>query len=265
MNSILFKPSELTELKSLVYKTCGINLHEGKLELLKSKVAKRMRMTHMNVQEYLSHLRSNEREVIEFIDTITTNHSFFYRENKSIEHIVKQFGSHPKREVKHFKVWCAACSTGDEPYTTAVQLKALGVTFSILATDISHSVLAVAQKGIYKNDKVKQVPLAILHRYFQKGTGKYKGYLKVKKEIQQHITFKKFNLISNRIPRSDFDAVLCRNVMIYFNNQTSESVVDKLYKALNPGGFFAIGNAESLMNMKHAFKSVAGIPSLYVK
>lgn len=265
MNSILFKHSELTELKALVYKTCGINLHEGKLELLKSKVAKRMRMTQMNVQEYLSHLRSNEREVIEFIDTITTNHSFFYRENKSIEHIVKHFNCHPKRERKHFKVWCAACSTGDEPYTTAIQLKDLGVTFSILATDISHSVLEIAQKGIYKNDKIKQVPLAILHRYFQKGTGKYTGYLKVKKEIQQHITFKKFNLISDRIPRSDFDAVLCRNVMIYFNNQTSEAVVNKLYQALNPDGFFAIGNAESLMNMKHPFKSVAGIPSLYVK
>ena len=265
MNSILFKPSELTELKALVYKTCGINLHEGKLELLKSKVAKRMRLTQMNVQEYLSHLRSNEREVIEFIDTVTTNHSFFFRENKSIEHIVKHFDCHPKRERKHFKVWCAACSTGDEPYTTAVQLKALGVTFSILATDISHSVLEIAQKGIYKNDKVKQVPLPILHRYFQKGTGNYKGYLKVKKEIQQHITFKKFNLISNRIPRSDFDAILCRNVMIYFNNHTSEAVVNKLYQALGPGGFFAIGNAESLMNMKHSFKSVAGIPSLYVK
>ena len=265
MNSIRFKPNELTELKALVYKTCGINLHDGKLELLKSKVAKRMRLTRMNIQEYLSHLRSNEREVIEFIDTITTNHSFFYRENKSIEHIVKQFDCHPKRERKHFKIWCAACSTGDEPYTAAVQLKALGVTFSILATDISHSVLEIAQKGIYKNDKVTQVPLPILHRYFQKGTGKYQGYLKIKKEIQQHIAFKKFNLILDRIPRSDFDAVLCRNVMIYFNNQTSEAVVNKLYQSLRVEGFFAIGNAESLMSMKHPFKSVSGIPSLYVK
>ncbi|WP_035238509.1 CheR family methyltransferase [Desulfobacter vibrioformis] len=265
MNSIRFKPSELTELKTLVYKTCGINLHEGKLELLKSKVAKRMRLTQMNVQEYLSHLRSNEREVIEFIDAITTNHSFFYRENKSIEYIVKQFGCHPKRERKHFKIWSAACSTGDEPYTAAVQLKALGLAFSILATDISHSVLEIAQKGIYINDKVKQVPLPILHRYFQKGTGKYRSYLKVKKEIQQHITFKKFNLISDPIPRSDFDAVLCRNVMIYFNNQTSEAIVNKLYQSLCTDGFFAIGNAESLMSMKHPFKSVAGIPSLYVK
>lgn len=265
MNSILFKPSELAELKALVYKTCGINLHEGKLELLRSKVAKRMRLTRMNAQEYLSHLRSNEREVIEFIDTVTTNHSFFYRENRSIEYIVKQFDCHPKRNRKHFKIWCAACATGEEPYTTAFQLKRSFTNFSILATDISHSVLDIAQKGIYKNDKVKNVPLPILHRYFQKGIGKYKGYLKVKREIQEHITFKKFNLISDRIPRSDFDAVLCRNVMIYFNNQTSEAVVNKLYQSICAKGFFAIGNAESLMNMKHPFKSVAGIPSLYVK
>ena len=265
MNSILFKPRELTELKDLVYKTCGINLHDGKLELLKSKVAKRMRLTQMDVQQYLSHLRSNEREVIEFIDTITTNHSFFYRENKSIEYIVRQFDHHPKKETKHFKIWCAACSTGDEPYSAAVQLKALGLSFSILATDISHSVLQVAQRGIYKNDKVKNVPLPVLHRFFQKGTEKYKGHLKIKNEIRQHITFNKFNLISDRIPGSDFDAVLCRNVMIYFTHQTSEAVVNKLYHALSTNGFFAIGNAESLMNMKHRFKAVAGIPSLYVK
>ena len=82
---------------------------------------------------------------------------------------------------------------------------------------------------------------------------------------EQHIIFKKFNLISDRIPRSDFDAVLCRNVMIYFTNQTSEAVVNKLYQSLGTEGFFAIGNAESLMNMKHSFKSVAGIPRLYIK
>lgn len=262
MDSITFTSNEFMELKSLVYRTCGINLHEGKLELLKSKVAKRMRLTKMNFQQYLSHLKSNEREVIEFIDTVTTNHSFFFRENKSIEHIINQLKEYPK---KHFKIWCAACSTGDEPYTVAVQLEDLGLSYSILATDISHSVLEVGARGIYKSDKVQKVPLPILHRYFQKGSGKYKDYVKVKKEVQQHITFKKFNLISDKIPQSDFDAVLCRNVMIYFDNQTSEMVVNKLSQSLVQEGFFAIGNAESLMNMKHRFKSVKGIPSLYMK
>lgn len=265
MNSITFTTNEFNELKTLVYRTCGINLHEGKLELLKSKVAKRMRMTKMNIQEYLSHLKSNEQEVIEFIDTMTTNHSFFFRENKSIEHIVNQLSGHPQKQKKRFKIWCAACSTGDEPYTIAVQLEDLGLSYSILASDISHSVLKVAARGIYNNHKIQKVPLPVLHRYFQKGSGKYKNYVKVKKDVQQHITFRKFNLISDRLPESDFDAVLCRNVMIYFDQHTSEKVVNKLYQSLNLGGFFAIGNAESLMNMKHRFKSIQGVPSLYVK
>ncbi len=265
MGSISFTPKEFAQLKTLVYETCGINLHEGKLELLKSKVAKRMRLTKMDVREYLSHLKSNEREVIEFIDTVTTNHSFFFRENTSIGYIVNQFNAHPENKKKHFKIWCSACSTGDEPYTVAVQLKSLGLSFSILATDISHSVLEVAAKGIYQNDKIKNVPLPILHRFFQKGKGKYAAYVRVKKEIRQQITFKKFNLVSDGIPRSDFDAVLCRNVMIYFDNRTIEKVVAKLHQSLIPNGYFAIGNAESLMNIKHHFKTVKGIPSLYVK
>ncbi len=265
MESISFTSNEFTELKTLVHRTCGINLHEGKLELLKSKVAKRMRLTRMNVQQYLSHLKSNEREVIEFIDTVTTNHSFFFRENNSIQHIVGQFNRHQQKFKKHFKVWCAACSTGDEPYTMAVQMEAMGLSYSILATDISHSVLEVAARGIYKTDKTKKVPPPILRRYFQKGSGKYRDHVKIKKEILQHITFRKFNLVSDRIPGAEFDAVLCRNVMIYFDHQTSESVVNHLYHSLLPGGFFAIGNAESLMNMKHNFKPVNGVPSLYVK
>jgi chemotaxis protein methyltransferase CheR len=261
MESVTFTSNEFGELKTLVYKTCGINLHEGKLELLKSKVAKRMRLTKMNIQEYLAYLKSNEHEVIEFIDTVTTNHSFFFRENKSIEYVLNRFTEHPK---KHFKIWCAACSTGDEPYTVAVQLEALGLSYAILATDISHSVLEVAARGIYKKDKIQKVPLPILHQFFQKGSGKYKDHVKVKKKIQQHISFRKFNLISDKTPQSDFDAILCRNVMIYFDNLTSESVVNKLCNTLLPGGFFAIGNAESLMNMTHKLKSVKGIPSLYV-
>ena len=146
-----------------------------------------------------------------------------------------------------------------------MQLEALGLSYSILATDISHSVLEVAARGIYRNDKIREIPISILHRFFQKGSGKYKDHVKVKKEIQQHINFKKFNLISDSMQQSDFDAVLCRNVMIYFDNQTSEKVVNNLYRTLLPNSFFAIGNDESLMNINHGFKSVRGIPSLYQK
>ncbi len=265
MDAIFLSKKEFINLKNLIYTASGINLHEGKLELLKSKIAKRMRLTKKSFKEYLHFLKNNEREVIEFIDTVTTNHSYFFRENKNIEHIISKFHSHPKKSNKIFQIWCAACSTGDEPYSVAVQLLDAGLSFSILATDISHTVLATAARGIYKEDKFKNVPTPLLHRYFKKGSGKYAGHIKVKKEVSRHIQFQKFNLICDIPPKKDFDAVLCRNVMIYFDLKTSETVVNKLYQPLLPGGYFAVGNAESLMNLKHEFQTIPKIPSLYVK
>jgi len=265
MNSIALSKKQFSELKQMVYTISGINLHEGKLELLKSKIAKRMRVTRKSFAEYLSYLQNNEHEVIEFIDTVTTNHSFFFRENKSIAHIVDQMKELPNVGKRQIKIWCAACSTGDEPYTIAVQLADLGLPYSILATDISHSVLATATRGIYRNDKLKNVPPALLHRYFQKGSGKYRGFVRIKKEIASHVKFERFNLVTDSVPKDQFDAISCRNVMIYFDPPTSEAVVNKLYQAVRPRGYFAIGNAESLMNLKHRFKSISKIPSLYIK
>ncbi len=265
MDTIVLTKKEFSDLTRLVYSASGIHLHEGKTELLKSKIAKRMRLTNKSLQEYLSFLYANEKELIDFIDTVTTNHSFFFRENRSIEYIIQQFSLHPDKNRKEFKIWCAACSTGDEPYSAAVQMMDLGLSFSILATDISHTVLETAARGIYRMDKVQNVPLPILHRFFQKGTGQYKGHIKVKNEIARRIVFKKFNLISDSVPQMNFDAILCRNVMIYFDAETSEKVIRKLYQALVPGGYFAIGNAESLMNMKHDYLPVKKIPSLYMK
>lgn len=265
MNSIVLSKKQFHELKTLVYNASGINLHEGKKELLKSKIAKRMRMTRKTFDQYLDYLAKSEREVVEFIDTVTTNHSFFFRENKSIEHIINRFTEHPSARTREFRIWCAACSTGDEPYSIAVQMMACGLNFTILASDISHSVLATAVRGIYRNDKIRNVPQVLLRRYFQKGSGKYQGFVKVKKEVMQHVRFQRFNLITDAPAQKPFDAVICRNVMIYFDLPTSEMVVNKLYGAVEPKGFFAIGNAESLMNLKHPFKSIPKVPSLYMK
>ncbi len=265
MDSITLTKKQFNDLKNLVYSVSGINLHDGKMELLKSKLAKRMRMTKKSYHEYLDYLNTNKQEIVEFIDTVTTNHSFFYRENKSIEHIITTFLNHHSKQTKTFKIWCAACSTGDEPYSLAVQLKENGIGFTILATDISHSVLSTASKGIYKNDKVKNVPRTVLHRFFQKGSGKYNGYVKIKKDVMHHIQFRELNLITDPLPDDSFDAVLCRNVMIYFDVATSENVVNRLYSVIKPNGFFAIGNAESLINLKHKFQSVRKVPSLYKK
>ena len=265
MNSIVLSKKQFAELRELIYDASGINIHEGKLELLKSKIAKRMRLTRTTFDQYLHHLKSSEREIVEFIDTVTTNHSFFFRENNSVEHVVNVFEKRAAGKKQSFKIWCAACSTGDEPYSIAVQLKERNLDFSILATDISHSVIETATRGVYRMDRLQHVPMALLHRYFQKGSGKYQGYVRVKKQIIDHVRFSLFNLIADTPSDHDFDAVFCRNVMIYFDLPTSEAVVNKLYKTCLPGGFFAIGNAESLMNLNHRFKAVPKIPSLYQK
>lgn len=264
METIHLSDKEFKKLKTLIYSISGIKIHSGKMELLKSKISKRMRMTRLSLTDYLKLLYSSKEELVEFIDTVTTNHSYFFRENNSIAHIIKSF-TQSSKHLKRYNIWCAAASTGDEPYSVAIQMKQAGLDFRILATDISHSVLETALRGIYRKDKIRKIPRPVLQRYFKKGTGKYEGYFKVKKEIQEHINFKKFNLISDIPEANGFDAVLCRNVMIYFDQQTSQAVVNKLYQTVLTDGFFAIGNAESLMNMKHNFFPVRAIPSLYIK
>jgi len=256
------KETQIKKLIDMVYKASGINLHDGKKELLKAKIAKRMRTTKISsTSEYLTLLSNDSNEFLEFIDTVTTNHTFFFRENKGCEYIVNKYAgsSHP------LNIWCAASSTGDEPYSIAVQLLNSGCKFNMIASDLSHTVLEFASKGIYPAERTRNVPTHILHRYFQKGHGNHEGYVKIKKEVKKHITFKKFNLIKDPLPQQMFDIIFCRNVMIYFDDKTTEMVVNKLCKVLSPGGFFLIGQAESLMNVSHGLKSVSKVASTYIK
>ena len=270
MSSIDISNREFKALAQLIYQEAGINIHSGKMALLKSKIAKRMRSTRIPTSsQYLEYLKENKDEVVEFIDTVTTNHSFFFRENASIsvmiQRLTSQANSASKLSNRRFKIWCAACSTGDEPYSIAVQLMDLGIDFDVLATDISHSVLDKATRGVYGNDRVKHVPLPLLHRYFQKGKGNQQGYVRVKQEVKNHVTFEKFNLVTDTVPDEQFDVILCRNVMIYFDNTITEKVINRLYRALVPGGLFIIGQSESLMNLSHRFKAIREIPSTFQK
>ena len=265
MNTITPSLKQFRQLATLVYDTCGIHLHEGKQELVKSKLAKCMRRTKMDLKQYLEYLAGNSDEVIQFIDTMTTNHSFFFRENANIEFIVNAVAGNQAFFKRPVKIWSAACSTGDEPYSLAIQLDVRQINFSLLATDLSYTVLNQARKGIYKMEKTSRIPLHLLHRYFQKGYSSHSGYVRIKPSISERIVFRVFNLISDPPPSTRFDVILLRNVMIYFDQSVSQMVVEKLYHCLNPGGYFAIGNAESLMNLDHKFKPIKKRPGLYIK
>ena len=251
---------QITKLIKMVYQASGINLHDGKKELLKAKIAKRMRVVKINsVSDYLDFLMNDSSEFLEFLDTVTTNHTFFFRENKGCEYLVNKFSN----TSLPLNIWCAASSTGDEPYSIAMQLLNIGCKFNIIASDLSHTVLEFARRGIYPMERTKNVPIPILHKYFQKGDGNYKGYVKIKDEVKKTIKFKKYNLIKDPLPQQMFDIIFCRNVMIYFDDITTEKVVNKLCKVLVPGGYFLIGQAESLMSISHKLQSVPKIASTY--
>lgn len=251
-------PEQFKKLSRIVYQESGIVLNEQKYNLLVARLSKRMRLTKISsVSDYIQEISNNPDEFIAFIDAVTTNHTFFFRENKHCEYIIKTLDN-----KKPLKIWSAASSSGEEAFSLAVQLMANSFSFNIHASDVSDSMLALGQRGIYPKDKVKTVPPSILYTYFQRGKGKWKGHVKVKPEVQQHVKFEKFNLVSGT-HFDTFDIIFCRNVMIYFDTPTRQKVVSSLCRALNPGGYFFVGMSESLTGLEHNLTTV--LPSGYKK
>jgi len=165
-------------------------------------------------------------------------------------------------------VWCAGCSSGEEPYSIAITLlEALGqagqVEVSILATDISTRMLAVAAKGIYGADRVEKIPYEWKRRFFQKGLRSCEGYYRVKSCVKDLVMFKRVNLVEPFPWESTFDVIFCRNVMIYFDKPTQEKLVNRFHQALAKGGYLLIGLSESLTGITHPFKYIQ--PSIYLK
>ena len=247
-------PAQFRKFSDLVYNECGINLHAGKEKLLQARLAKRLRYTGVNcIDEYLAVLEHDNEERIQFIDSISTNHTFFFRESHHFECL----------RNNHTTIWCAASSSGEEPYSIATYCMEKGFRPTILATDISTKVLQIGQKGVYPIEKAKNIPTNILKKYFQKGCGKMEEYIKVKDDIKKMVTFRRFNLLVDVPLGKAFDVIFCRNVLIYFDNTIKEKVVDKLYDVLKGNGYLIIGGAESLNNIRHRYQYIP--PSLYTK
>lgn len=237
----------------IVYKESGINLTEEKRELLNSRIAKRMRKLGVQADKYLSLIQNDPDEMKIFLDAISTNHTYFFRESKSFKYL--------KNGCRD--IWCAASSSGEEPYSLATYCRGLGFEPSILATDISGSCLETGRKGIYPDKCISNIPKNMLRGNFQKGHGKWEGYVRVKADIRKTVKFDMFNLLKDALPSKIFDIIFCRNVMIYFDNHTKENVVRRLCGVLKQNGYFIIGGAESLSGLNHALKYIE--PSVYQK
>ncbi len=261
------------QFSQLVYDQCGINLHEGKKALLQARLNKRLRITGISTYEdYFNHITSpaNPREFINFLDSVSTNLTYFFRESQHFDFLEKTLpellAQKQKEGNSKLRVWSAGCSTGEEPYSLAMcvlsQISDPGRwDFRILATDISTRVLDVAYRGVYSEEKVQKVPPAMRQVHFRKfsenGTTEYE----VGPQVKRIVTFRRLNLKDSYPFRGQFDFIFCRNVMIYFDKKTQEELVNKMASFLTPGGYLFVGHSESLTGLAHKLGYVR--PAVY--
>jgi chemotaxis protein methyltransferase CheR len=269
------KDSDFEKISNLVYQKCGINLHSGKKELVSARLGKRLREGGFSsFSDYYRHVTGEDGtdELVLMIDSISTNLTYFFREEShfvKLSELLPIFSENAARQQNNRKllIWCAGCSTGEEPYSVAItareSIRDQSAKVKILATDISTRVIRRAAEGVYSADKVKNIPNPLLSKYFQTGNGKLSGDLRVKKEIREMINFKLFNLMQTPPAKELFDVIFCRNVMIYFDKQTQQKLVGNFFNSLKKGGYFFIGHSESLTGLSHSFRYVE--PSVYKK
>jgi chemotaxis protein methyltransferase CheR len=202
---------------------------------------------------------SNGKEVNRLFDAITTNETFFFREPLQFEVFINEILPNVierKHGMKNIRIWSAACSSGEEPYTLAMLLKEKrpDVTAEIIATDISQQVLGAAERGIYSSYSIRNVEDHYMKKYF---TQKGETYA-LDDKIKHSVRFRQHNMLSALRPPelNNFDVVFCRNVLIYFDIKTKQDAVSTAYDSLSNGGYLVIGSSESLHNVTRAFKPI---------
>lgn len=262
---------EFHRFRALIYDESGISLSEQKKSLLASRLSKRLRDLDLaTFSEYYAKVTKDQtrEEFTRMLDLISTNKTDFFREPKHFEFLRERVIPELER-TKSIRIWSSACSTGEEPYTIAMTLlenvqHPAQWDFKILASDLSTRVLAKAASGTYDEERVRDVPPDIVKRHFLRGRGESTGLLKVKPHLADMIRFQRLNLMDDEFPiKSPLDLIFCRNVMIYFDRPTQETLVNKFYRYLKPGGYLLIGHSESLQWVTHPFKSIA--PTIYWK
>ncbi len=260
------RDSEFEFIRTLVYDRSRIQLGPDKRQLVVARLGKRLRATQLtNIGDYCELLRGgNQEELSHLIDAISTNHTFFFRENAHFDFVRQvvipdMLTRHQTERWPRFHAWSAASSSGEEPYSLAITLaEMLGPSrwpWHIEATDISHRILARAQAAIYREDVVEKIPQAQLRAHFQRGTGPQDGNYRVRAELRAHVAFHQLNLLEGEPPFTEpFQLIFCRNVMIYFDRATQEELVNKLARRLVPGGYLVVGHSESLSGIKHSLQ-----------
>ncbi len=269
----LLKENEFNQIAGLVYQRFGIHLSDQKRTLVAGRLAKRLRDLNLSSYgDYLEYLKidTTGSELTEFINRITTNHSFFYREKDHFDFLAKVIlprirQEQAKNPAYPLRIWSAGCSSGDEVYTVAMVIREFfGESFplldcGLLATDISLAALQEAQAARYGEVRIKELPPRFRSSWLTKIAD---DQYVLSPEIRNMVMFKRFNLMTDRFPfKGQFDLVFCRNVMIYFDQAKRDHLVNAIYHFVKPGGYFFIGHSESLQRLNCPFEYVS--PAIY--
>ncbi len=274
-SSVSISDAEFNAIRKLVYENFGINLTEQKRSLVVGRLQKFLRLKKFNTfEQYFNYVRNDAsgQALGELINRISTNHTFFFREQDHFDFLRKvilpELETRLKKErANDLRLWCAGCSFGDEPYTFVISmLEHFGLNYKnynagLLATDISAAALSAAQTGVYPEERLKMVPPALKQKYFRDLND---GTFQVTDILKKEITFRRLNLMKQQLPFSKpFHLISCRNVMIYFDQPTRNALVKRFFDITVPGGYLFIGHSETLRNDSCPYAYVR--PAIYRK
>ncbi len=276
IDNVVLSEREFREISNLVHKHCGINLHQGKKELVRARLAKRLRLGHFKTfKEYMKHVLKDKtgKEFSILIDSLSTNLTSFFREGQHFDFLRSKFLPpllERKRKSRNFKIraWSAGCSSGEEPYSIAITLleavQGLGRwDIKVLATDISASMLEAAQKGLYDKERIRPVPSLQKQKYLMLHRANGRRIFEVSKSLRDVVIFRYLNLMKDWPIRGPLDFIFCRNVMIYFDKSTQQRLISRYWDLLNSGGVLFTGHSESLTGIEHKFSYIQ--PTIYMK
>jgi chemotaxis protein methyltransferase CheR len=271
----LFKPlvltaSEFSEIAAIARCHFGVELGAGKEQLVTARLTKLMRRSGFrSFNDYFRNLKSDAsgEALIQLIDALTTNHTSFFREREHFDFLLENVFPHWSG-TRPMRIWSAASSTGEEPYTIAVigreYFASAGKCVpSILASDISTEALKTARTGTYRSERLHGLIDPWLQKHLLRGEGRWEGWYRMRPEVMALVEFRRINLIEALPDVGAFDVIFCRNVMIYFSHATQSDVVRRLAACLSPGGYLFVGHSESLTGMQHGLEHIR--PAIYRK
>ena len=267
---ISLSEKQFNYVRNMIYRIAGIKLQSGKEEMVKARLMKRLRVLGISSYEkYLDFVEkdTSKTELTHLVDVLTTNKTDFFREQQHFDFLSQQII--PKLD-KHgkFRIWSAGCSSGEEPYTIAMLLREElpnvdMYDIRILATDVSSRMVERVRQAQYDKKTLNDVAPLYRNKYFISPNGKSEGSYRIRDDVRNMVRVARLNLMQPWPMQGPFDIIFCRNVMIYFDKETQEKLINRYWEMLPPGGYLFVGHSESMAGISHKFQYVQ--PAVYIK